>query len=302
MKLIGSLSSPYVRKARIVLAEKKIDYKLELENVWAADTTIHAANPLGKVPCLVMEDGAAVFDSRVICEYVDTLSPVGKLIPASGRERVEVRCWEALGDGVLDASVGIRIENVQRTPEQRSEAWIARQQRKIDDGLVAMSQGLGGKPWCAGNHYTLADVTLGCALGYLDFRMPELGWRERHPNLDKHTTRSCRSARPSSIRCRRTESRVGRLSARTPRRDQPAGRFFHACAPAPTLEASAGRGSIVGRVGGVADREGIAARHRPPGVVEREAELLAAEQRARLHILEQLRHQPDSCGAMRCTM
>ncbi|MGK8888524.1 glutathione S-transferase family protein [Burkholderia gladioli] len=186
MKLIGSLSSPYVRKARIVLAEKKIDYKLELKNVWAADTTIHAANPLGKVPCLVMEDGAAVFDSRVICEYVDTLSPVGKLIPASGRERVEVRCWEALGDGVLDASVGIRIENVQRTPEQRSEAWIARQQRKIDDGLVAMSQGLGGKPWCAGNHYTLADVTLGCALGYLDFRMPELGWRERHPNLDKH--------------------------------------------------------------------------------------------------------------------
>ncbi|WP_070108247.1 glutathione S-transferase family protein [Burkholderia plantarii] len=186
MKLIGSLSSPYVRKARVVLAEKKIDYKLELENVWGADTAIHAANPLGKVPCLVMEDGAAVFDSRVICEYVDTLSPVGKLIPGSGRERLEVRCWEALCDGVLDAAEAIRVEHAQRTPEQRSDAWIARQQRKIDDALVAMSQGLGGKPWCVGTHYTLADIALGCALGYLDFGMPELAWRERHPNLDKH--------------------------------------------------------------------------------------------------------------------
>lgn len=186
MKLIGSLSSPFVRKARIVLAEKKIDYKLELENVWAPDTNIHASNPIGKVPCLVMEDGAAVFDSRVICEYVDTLSPVGKLIPPSGRERVEVRCWEALGDGVLDAAVAIRIEHTQREPQHRSDAWIARQQRKVDDGLVAMSQGIAGKTWCVGNHYTLADIALGCTLGYLDFRMPEINWRERHPNLDKH--------------------------------------------------------------------------------------------------------------------
>lgn len=186
MRLIGSLSSPYVRKARIVLAEKKIDYKLELENVWGPDTAIHASNPLGKVPCLVMEDGAAIFDSRVICEYVDTLSPVGKLIPASGRERVEVRCWEALGDGVLDAAVAIRLEFTQREEGLRSEAWLARQARKIDDALAAMASGLGAKPWCVGNHYTLADIALGVALGYLDFRMPELDWLERHPNLDKH--------------------------------------------------------------------------------------------------------------------
>jgi glutathione S-transferase len=186
MKLIGSLGSAFVRKARIVLAEKKIDYQLVLEDVWAPGTTIHTFNPIGKVPCLVMEDGEAVFDSRVICEYVDTLSPVGKLIPQSGRERVEVRCWEALADGVLDAAVLIRLENTQRATEQRSDSWVARQQRKIDEGLVAMSQGLGGNPWCAGNHYTLADIALGCALGYLDFRMPELNWREKHPNLDKH--------------------------------------------------------------------------------------------------------------------
>ena len=88
MKLIGSLGSPYVRKARITLAEKKIDYKLVLENVWGEETAIHDFNPLGKVPCLVMDDGEAVFDSRVICEYVDMLSPVGKLIPPAGRERI----------------------------------------------------------------------------------------------------------------------------------------------------------------------------------------------------------------------
>ena len=186
MKLIGSYGSPFVRKARIVLAEKKIDYKLVLEDVWAAETAIHNFNPIGKVPCLVMEDGEAVFDSRVICEYVDTLSPVGKLIPPSGRERVEVRCWEALADGVMDAAVLMRLEGTLRTEAQRSEAWLARQRRKVDEGLVAMSQGLGAKPWCAGNHYTLADVAVGCALGYLDFRMPDLGWRDQHPNLDKH--------------------------------------------------------------------------------------------------------------------
>lgn len=186
MKLIGSLASPFVRKARIVLAEKKIDYQLVLEDVWAPETTIHAFNPLGKVPCLVMEDGEAVFDSRVICEYVDTLSPVGRLIPQSGRERVEVRCWEALSDGVLDAALLIRLENTQREHGERSECWLARQRRKIDEGVAAMSQGLAGKPWCANNHFSLADVAVGCALGYLDFRMPELNWREKYSNLEKH--------------------------------------------------------------------------------------------------------------------
>ncbi|HET9822168.1 MAG TPA: glutathione S-transferase N-terminal domain-containing protein, partial [Burkholderiaceae bacterium] len=109
MKLLGALTSPYVRKVRIVLAEKKLDYQLVLEDVWTSDS-IRRANPLGKVPCLVMEGGEALFDSRVIVEYVDTLSPVGKLIPANGRERAEVRTWEALADGVLDAAILARLE------------------------------------------------------------------------------------------------------------------------------------------------------------------------------------------------
>ena len=186
MKLIGSLTSPYVRKVRDVMAEKKPDFQFVLEDVWGHDAILKS-NPLGKVPCLVMEGGEAVFDSRVIVEYLDTLSPVGKLIPPSGRERTEVRTWEALADGVLDAGVLARLEATWsgRTDAQRSQAWIDRQMVRVHASLQAMSQGLGDKPWCAGIHFTLADVAVGCALGYLDFRFPEIDWRGSHPNLKK---------------------------------------------------------------------------------------------------------------------
>lgn len=186
MRLIGAISSPYVRKVRVVMAEKKLDYRFVPENVWAADTQIHEANPLGKVPCLVMDGQDAVFDSRVIVEYVDTLSPVGKLIPPSGRQRVEVKTWEALADGLCDAAILARLEKTWpgRTDGERSQAWIDRQMRKVDDALAAMSAGLGDKVWCSsGVHPTLADIAVGCALGYLDFRFPELDWRSRHDNL-----------------------------------------------------------------------------------------------------------------------
>ena len=187
MKLIGSVTSPYVRKVRIVMAEKKLDYQFVPEDVWSADTQITASNPLGKVPCLVMEGGEAVFDSRVIVEYLDTLSPVGKLIPPSGRERAETKTWEALADGLLDAAILARLEATWpgRTPEQRSQAWIDRQMDKIQAALKAMSQGLGDKPFCSGVHFSLSDVATGCALSYLDFRFPDINWRKDHPNLQK---------------------------------------------------------------------------------------------------------------------
>ncbi|MFM9916771.1 MAG: glutathione S-transferase family protein [Rhizobacter sp.] len=185
MKLIGSLTSPYVRKVRIVLAEKKLDYHLEVEDVWGNDRIL-ASNPLGKVPCLVMEGGEAVFDSRVIVEYVDTLSPVGRLIPERGRERAEVRTWEALADGVLDAAISARLEQTWsgRSETERSSAWIDRQMGKVHTSVAAMSQGLADKPWCCnGNHLTLADIAVGCALSYLDFRFPQIDWRSPHANL-----------------------------------------------------------------------------------------------------------------------
>jgi len=191
MKLIGSYGSPYVRKVRIVMAEKKLDYQFVIEDVWAAGTTMSESNPLGKVPCLVMEGAngseEAVFDSRVIVEYLDTLSPVGKLIPVQGRERAEVKTWEALADGLLDAAILARLEATWagRDDKQRCQAWIDRQMDKIDTTVRAMSTGLGDKPFCSGIHLSLSDIAVGCALGYLDFRFPQIDWRTPHPNLTR---------------------------------------------------------------------------------------------------------------------
>ena len=184
MKLIGSLSSPYVRKVRVVMAEKKLDYQFVTEDVWASDAIL-ASNPLGKVPCLVMEGGEAVFDSRVIVEYLDARSPLARLIPEPNRERTEVRTWEALADGICDAAITARLEAnwPGRTSEQRSPAWIDRQLVKVRASLDAISTGLADKPWCSGIHMTLADIAVGCALGYLAFRFPQIGWREEQPNL-----------------------------------------------------------------------------------------------------------------------
>lgn len=197
MKLIGSHASPYVRKVRIVMAEKRLDYKFELEDVWAEKSSITEANPLGKVPCLVMEGGEAVFDSRVIVEYLDTLSPVGKLIPPPGRERIEVRTWEALADGLLDAAILARLEQTWtgRSDEQRSQAWVERQMAKVHASLQAMSQGLGERPWCAGGHFSLADISLGCALLWLEFRFPQIEWRRSYPSLQRMADKL--SQRPS---------------------------------------------------------------------------------------------------------
>lgn len=191
MKLIGSMASPYVRKVRVVLAEKKLDYTFVTEDVWAADTTISQINPLGKIPCLIMEAADPMFDSRVIVEYLDTLSPVGKLIPGVGRERAEVKTWEALADGIMDAAVSARLEATWsgRTKTQRSPAWIKRQIEKINAALTSLNTSLGDKPFCTGIHLTLADLAVGSALGYLDFRFPELEWRKERDNLDKLYTK-----------------------------------------------------------------------------------------------------------------
>jgi glutathione S-transferase len=184
MKLLGSLTSPYVRKARIVLAEKKIEYTFEQDNPWDENSRIPDANPLGKVPVLVLEDGSTLFDSRVIVEFVDSVSPISRLIPANNREKIEVKRWEALADGVLDAAVAVVLER-RRPSEQQSEATIERQMGKIERGVAVMSRDLGDKPWCTGNAFTLADIACGVALGYLDFRHGPVDWRVLHKNLAK---------------------------------------------------------------------------------------------------------------------
>ncbi len=185
MKLIGSLASPYTRKVRVVLAEKKIDYEFEIDNPWKADAVTPKFNPLGKVPVLVLDDGSSIYDSRVIVAFLDGASPLSRLIPGEPRERVEVRRWEALADGVLDAGVTARLEN-QREAKLRNTAWIDRQLGKVRSGLTALDAELGEKPWCAGNGCTLADIAVGVCLGWLDFRYPKMDWRKDHANLARH--------------------------------------------------------------------------------------------------------------------
>ncbi len=187
MKLIGSAASPYVRKVRVVMAEKRLDYQFVIEDVWSDDTTISSANPLGKVPCLIMDGSEAMFDSRVIVEYLDTLSPVGKLIPQQSRERAEVKTWEALADGVMDAGVLCRLEATwaHRADGERSQAWMDRQRAKVVTGIAAMAKGLGDKPFCSGIHLSLSDIAVGCALGWISYRFPEIDWRADHANLTR---------------------------------------------------------------------------------------------------------------------
>jgi glutathione S-transferase len=197
MKLIGSDTSPYVRKVRVVLAEKRIEYRYQRDDVWSPDASIAQANPLGKVPCLMLDDGSAIFDSRVIVEYLDNLTPVQRLIPPAGRQRTDVRTWEALADGLLDAAVLIRIERTRREPHERSPGWLARQHGKIDGALAWMARSLADEPWCCDNRYSLADIAAGCALGYLDLRFPEIDWRARHANLGRHADKL--AARPSFL-------------------------------------------------------------------------------------------------------
>lgn len=184
MKLIASLTSPFARKVRIVLAEKRIECELVVDVPWEPATCVSEYNPLGKVPVLLLEDGNTLFDSRVIVEYLDTLTPVAHLIPVTGRERIHVKRWEALADGVTEAAVAVFLER-KRPEAQRSPEWIVRQEGKVFKGLEAMSEELGDKVWCSGESYNLADVAAGCTLGYLAFRFPEIEWRQAHPNLAK---------------------------------------------------------------------------------------------------------------------
>ena len=184
MKLITSLTSPYGRKVRVVLLEKKIPFQLQVENPWLPDSLVPGFNPLGKVPVLVLEGGESVFDSRVIVEYLDHVSPVAHLIPGEPKSRMMVRGVEALADGVTDAAVAVYLER-KRPADKQSADWLTLQEKTLFRGLEALSEALGEKPWYLGNSMTLADVACGCTLGYLNLRFPEIDWRTAHPNLEK---------------------------------------------------------------------------------------------------------------------
>jgi glutathione S-transferase len=176
MKLLASLASPYTRKVRVVLAEKKIDFEMELVDVAPAENPVNPHNPLGKIPALVLDDGAALYDSRVIVEFLDHASPLNRLIPAEIRERVQVRRWEALADGVVDAGMLVR-------GGFQLEKQLARMRR----GMARLAAELEGRPWCQGERYSLADIALGCCVGWLGFRKPgDIDWPSEYPVLARH--------------------------------------------------------------------------------------------------------------------
>jgi glutathione S-transferase len=176
MKLLASLASPYTRKVRVVLAEKKIDCEMQLVDVAPVENPVNRHNPLGKIPTLVLDDGAALYDSRVIVEFLDNSSPLNRLIPADFRERLQVRRWEALADGVVDAGILVR-----------GGFQLEKQIPRMHRGMAQLAAELDGRTWCRGERYSLADIALGCCVGWLGFRKPgDVDWQAEYPALARH--------------------------------------------------------------------------------------------------------------------
>lgn len=195
MKLFGTPGSPFVRKVRIFLAEKNIAYDYIVARASTPDSPVPPFNPLAKIPTLVRDDGRALYDSPVIVEYLDAFGSGPKLIPDDFEARIEVKRWEALGDGITESTVNINHEYREPADRQRSPAWFEKQQLKIDRGLALMEKDLGAKEYCIGGRLTLADIVAGYTLGYLDYALPDYQWRGRHPALARLAERL--AVRPS---------------------------------------------------------------------------------------------------------
>ena len=197
MKLLHSPTSPYARKVRVVAAEKKLELELVTADPWNPNPDLEKANPLGKVPALLLDDGSSLFDSRVIVEYLDGLSPVHRLIPDASKQRMSVKRWEAIADGLQDAAIIARLEFMRPDKNESSEKQITRQRTKIAASLAEMSRDLADNDFCVGSSLTLADIAAGCALGYLLLRYPDIAWDTQYPNLGRLHKKL--SARPSFL-------------------------------------------------------------------------------------------------------
>ena len=188
MKLVIAKPSPYARKVRVALLEKGIQYETEVDVPWNPGTAVPNLNPLGKIPLLVLDDGRVIHDSKVIVEYLETLGRPPQLLPFDSALRLAHKQIEATADGVCDAIVLVVLER-SRTPSLQSADWIARQLGKVDAGTRALAGELGDRQWFVGSEFGLADIAVGCMLGYLDLRLPEFAWRDRHANLVRFAKR-----------------------------------------------------------------------------------------------------------------
>jgi glutathione S-transferase len=185
MKLLYTPNSPYARKVRIVALEKHIDIELQEVVLADPDCPVKNYNPLGKVPVLVLDDNDSVYDSKVIVEYLDNRAPGAHLIPQDSTSKMITRRWESLADGICDAAVSAMLES-RREPAHQSQANIDKQLAKVLLGLEVLNLDITKKKWCVNQTFSLADIALGCMLGYIDLRFKHLQWQDKFPNLAKH--------------------------------------------------------------------------------------------------------------------
>ena len=197
MKLLGGDGSPYVRKVRLVIAEKGLPIEYVQASPSNPDSGVAAANPLSKIPTLLLDNGKGLYDSPVIVEYLDGLKPSPKLIPDAFADRIEVKRWEALSDGVCDATV--EISHDRRRPDEKKigAEMVAKQTKKIAAGLAAMNADIGANTFCHNDQFSLADIACWSALNYVDRILTDFDWRAACPNLKTLYDRL--SARPAFI-------------------------------------------------------------------------------------------------------
>jgi glutathione S-transferase len=188
MKLLGTNTSPYVRKARLVLLEKNIPHEYLIDPPREPGSQVARVNPLGRIPALILDDETCVYDSPVIAEYADTLNDAPILIPRTNAlARMRVKRWEALADGIMDSAVIVRTESI-RPAEKQEAGTISLHNNAITRALAHAAEQLGKNEWCHHEQekaasITLADLALVSALIYLDLRQPERNWRSAHTNL-----------------------------------------------------------------------------------------------------------------------
>jgi glutathione S-transferase len=183
MKILGSAGSPFVRKVRVIAAEKGIPVEYVVQRANVPGSPVPQMNPLGKIPILVLDDGEVVYDSVVIGEYLDGLKPEPRLVPSDFAGRIAVKRFEALGDGLAEVIVYISHDiGPMNDPERRAE-WMPRQYGKLERSLAAFEKAIHGRTWLHGDAFGLADICAGYAIFYLDLVLQDFDWRTRYPGL-----------------------------------------------------------------------------------------------------------------------
>ncbi len=187
MRIIGTSTSPYTRRVRVVALEKGIAHEFVALGPMIDSASVQAANPLGKIPVLERDDGSCLIDSPLITEYLDSLTESPRVLPGNPAQRAAARQFEAIADGVLDAAILVRMESLRPEP-LRSQEWISWQEGKVQRGLAHLDAVLKGRHRCVGDELTVADIAVACCVAYLEFRFADGDWRRRYPHAGKLLT------------------------------------------------------------------------------------------------------------------